>query len=62
MQVSPTMAEQLESRFSDMKAFFKANFGNNAREDCGDDIIKLAFSHGAAPSAEQLESHLSDVK
>ena len=46
-----------------MKALFKTNFGHNARED-SDMIASSGPGHeaAAAPSAEQLESHLSDVK
>ena len=71
------MKTLFKAKFGDLvsgvKALFKAKFGNNACEDLDDDSIKRLGvpgrraaawpdQFGAAPSAKQLESHLSDVE
>merc|ERR1712176_1015756 len=59
------MGEQLEDGLSDVKALFKAKFGQDVDDpdtDNQEDGIMWTVTRGFAPSAEQLESDLSDVK
>merc|ERR1719464_1053281 len=61
---------QLEDRLSDVKALYKAKFGEDLdseeREDDGNSVDKdgtlWTVTRGAPPSMTQLEDRLSDVK
>merc|ERR1712176_1513288 len=56
---------QLQDGLSDVKALFKAKYGQDVDDpetDSEEDGITWTVTRGVAPSAEQLESHLSDVK
>merc|ERR1719464_2505595 len=61
---------QLEDRLSDVKALYKAKFGEDLdseeREDDGSSVDKdgtlWTVTRGAPPSMTQLEDRLSDVK
>jgi len=55
--------EQLDTRLSDVKALFKAKFGEDVDEDSdNEDSIVWSVTRGAAPTTEQLDTRLSDVK
>jgi len=63
-RAAPPSMPQLEDRLSDVKALYKAKFGEDIdsedRED--DEGVTWTITRGAPPSMSQLEDRLFDVK
>jgi hypothetical protein len=67
---APPSMTQLEDRLSDVKALYKAKFGEDFDAEDGEDEggdaeeagVTWTVTRGAPPSMSQLEDRLSDVK